>query len=41
VHQIAGRAPLNLNATRGSSVQRMPAIVDNDIPPDMGRMTAR
>ena len=41
VHQIADRAPLNLNETRSSSVQRMPAIVNNDIQPDMGRMTAR
>lgn len=38
---LSGRAPLNQNAARAPAVQRMPAIMDDDIPPDMGRMTAR
>jgi hypothetical protein len=41
VNEIARRAPLGLNATRTLPAQRMPAIVDNDILPDMGRMTSR
>ena len=40
VDELARCTPLALNATRAPSVQRMPAIVDNDILPDMGRMTA-
>ena len=41
VHELARCAPFNLNATRALPVQRMPAIVDSNILPDMGRMTAR
>jgi hypothetical protein len=41
VHELARRAPLDLNAARASPTQGMPAIVDGDILPDMGRMTAR
>jgi hypothetical protein len=41
VYELARRAPLDLNAARASPTQRMPAIVDGDILPDMGRMTAR
>ena len=41
VHELTRRTPLALNATRAPPVQRMPAIVDDDILPDMGRMTAR
>jgi hypothetical protein len=39
VHELARCAPLDLNATRPLPAQRMPAIVNNDILPDMGRMT--
>jgi hypothetical protein len=41
VYELARRAPLDLNAARASPTQGMPAIVDGDILPDMGRMTAR
>jgi hypothetical protein len=41
VHELARRALLDLNAARASPTQGMPAIVDGDILPDMGRMTAR
>jgi hypothetical protein len=41
MHQLAGRAPLDLNATHVLPAQWMPAIVNNDILPDMGRMTVR
>jgi hypothetical protein len=41
VHELARCAPLALNTTRAPSVQWMPAIVDDNILPDMGRMTAR
>jgi hypothetical protein len=34
-------ALLTLNATHTPPKQRMPRIVDNDILPDMGRMTVR
>ena len=37
----SGCAPLNQNTTRAPAAQRMPAILDNGILPDMGRMTAR
>ena len=40
MRDIMGRAPFDQNATRAAPVQRMPAIVDDDLP-DMGRMTAR
>ena len=39
VHQLTRCAPLALNTTHPPSVQRMPAIVDHNILPDMGRMT--
>ena len=38
---LSGRAPLNQNTTRAPAVQWMPGIMDDDIVPDMGRMTAR
>jgi hypothetical protein len=41
VYELARRTPLDLNAARASPTQGMPAIVDGDILPDMGRMTAR
>jgi hypothetical protein len=41
VHQLTRCAPLALNTTHPLSVQRMPAIVDHNVLPDMGRMTAR
>ena len=41
VHQLTRCAPLALNTTHPLSVQRMPAISDHNILPDMGRMTAR
>jgi hypothetical protein len=41
VHQLARRTPLTLNTTNPLSVQRMPAILDYNFLPDMGRMTAR
>jgi hypothetical protein len=41
VHDITGCAPLALNTTHAPPVQRMPAIMDYDILPDMGRMAAR
>ena len=41
VDELARCTPLALNATRTPPKERMPAIVDHDILPDMGRMTAR
>jgi hypothetical protein len=41
VHKLSRCAPLALNATHAPPAQRMPAIMDNDILPDMGRMTVR
>jgi hypothetical protein len=41
VHELTRSALLALNATRAPTVQWMPAIVDHDILPDMGKMTAR
>ena len=41
VHELTRSAPLDLNATRALPIKRMPAIVDDDILPDMGRMSAR
>ena len=41
VHEIPRRAPLALDATRATPIERVPAIVDYDILPDMGRMTVR
>ncbi|MGO8954538.1 MAG: hypothetical protein ACLPWS_05625 [Rhodomicrobium sp.] len=38
---LFGRAPLNQNTTIAPAAQWMPGIMDNDIVPDMGRMTAR
>lgn len=40
MHQLTRCAPLALNTTHPPSVQRMPAISDHNILPDMGRMTA-
>jgi hypothetical protein len=40
VDELARCTPLALNATRTPPEERMPAIVDHDILPDMGRMTA-
>jgi hypothetical protein len=39
--QLSRCAQLGLNTTHAPPVRRMPAIVDDDILPDMGRMTAR
>ena len=41
MRDLAGRAPLDQNPPRAPPVKRMPAIVDDDSLPDMGRMTAR
>jgi len=41
VDKLARRAPLDLKPTCSPPVKRMPAIVDDGIRPDMGRMTAR
>jgi hypothetical protein len=41
MHELTRRTPLTLNATHRPPVQRMPAIMDDYILPDMGRMTAR
>ena len=41
VDKLSRCTPLALNATRTAPKERMPAIVDHDILPDMGRMTAR
>ena len=41
VHKLARRAPFDLNATRAPPVQRMPAVINDDILPDMGRMTVQ
>ena len=41
MHQLTRCALLALNTTHPLSVQRMPAISDHNILPDMGRMTAR
>jgi hypothetical protein len=41
VDELARCTPLALNATRTPPKERMPAIVDHDILPDMGRMTAQ
>jgi len=38
---LARRTALDPNTPHVSAVKRMPAIVDDGIPPDMGRMTAR
>ena len=41
MHELARCAPLALDAPRSLPEQRMPSIMDNDILPDMGRMTVR
>ena len=41
VYELTRCAPLALNATHTPPAQRMPAIMDDDNLPDMGRMTAR
>jgi hypothetical protein len=41
VCNLPGRAPLGQNAPHVPTVKWMPAIVDHDILPDMGRMTPR
>ena len=41
VHKLARGAPFALNATRIPPIERMPAIMDHDVLPDMGRMTVR
>jgi hypothetical protein len=41
VHELTRTAPLALNAAHAPPIQWMPTIVDHDILPDMGRMTAR
>jgi hypothetical protein len=41
VHKLAGRSLLALNTTNSLPIKRMPTIVDYDIQPDMGRMTAQ
>jgi hypothetical protein len=41
VYELARRAPLDLNAARALPTQGMPPIMDGDVLPDMGRMTAR
>ncbi len=41
VRELTRCAPLDSNTTRALPGQRVPAIVDYDILPDMGRMTAR
>jgi hypothetical protein len=41
VHELTRTALLALNAARAPPEQWMPTIVDHDILPDMGRMTAR
>lgn len=41
MHELTRCAPLTLDAPRSLPEQRMPAIMDNDILPDMGTMTAR
>jgi hypothetical protein len=41
MHDLTRRAPFMPNATHPSHVQRMPTIMDQDILPDMGRMSAR
>jgi hypothetical protein len=39
MYELAHCTLLDLNATRASPAQRMPAIIDDDILSDMGRMT--
>jgi hypothetical protein len=39
VHDLTRCAPLALNAAHALTAQRMPAIMDDDVLPDMGRMT--
>ena len=41
MHELARGAPFALNATRALPIKWVPPIVDHDILPDMGRMTAR
>lgn len=41
MHELIRCAPLTLDASRSLPEQWMPAIMDNDILPDMGTMTAR
>jgi len=41
VHKLAGRSLLALNTANSLPVLWMPTIVDYDIRPDMGRMTAQ
>ena len=41
MHELARRPPFALDASRPLSEQRMPAILNDDILPDMGTMTAR
>ena len=41
VREFAGGAMLDHHAARDLTVQRMPAVMDHDVLPDMGRMTAR
>lgn len=41
MYELAHHPALVLDATRTAPVERMPAILDDDILPDMGRMNAR
>jgi hypothetical protein len=39
VNNVTDRSSLAVVAADATAIKRMPSIVDNDIPPDMGRMT--
>ena len=41
MHEFTRRASLHFDARRVPPMQRMPAILDHDLLPDMGRMTVR
>jgi hypothetical protein len=41
VNNLAAGAPLNILASKTPPIERVPAVVNFDFRPDMGRMTAR
>jgi hypothetical protein len=41
MHNFTDRAPLDILSSNPPSIQRVPAVMDLNFLPDMGRMTAR
>ena len=41
MNDIAAGAPLDILTSKMASIERVPAVMDLDLLPDMGRMTGR